>query len=104
MEKRYLSAMQYFYDAFELSDNTTAFGLNLLQCMIESGTPQYRQFSIAKLIELLSPMPMSDSNHARLQQLSEMVRVHARVLLPEEPEQAMASDEKTAVSQDASAD
>ena len=104
LEKRYLSAMQYFYDAFELSDNITAFGLNLLQCMIESGTPQYRQFSIAKLIELLSPMPMSDSNHARLQQLSELVRVHARVLLPEEPEQAMASDEKTAVSQDASAD
>lgn len=102
LEKRYLHAMQHFYDAFDLSDNTAAFGLNLLQCMIESGSPQYRQFSISKLMDMLSPMPMSDSNRGRLAQLADMVQVHAGVLLPEGLAASSENREDTAVSQDES--
>ncbi|GGW88250.1 response regulator [Alteromonas halophila] len=107
VDKHYVQAMQRFYDAFDLSDHTAAFGLNLLHCMIESGSPQYRQYSIRQLLDTIPHLPMSDSNRARLTQLTTTVNHHASVLLPPEasdettPETSMKDDQR--VSQDASA-
>jgi len=70
MENQYLPAMKNFYDALNLSPDTAAFGLNLLQCMIESDSAVYRKFTIRKLLSSIANMPLSDSNKNRLSQLA----------------------------------
>ena len=63
-------AMKHFYDAFTLSPQTAAFGLNLLQCMTESNTGVYRKYNINNLLESLATLPLNENNKARLEQLS----------------------------------
>ena len=61
--------MKHFYDAFQLSPDTAAFGLNLLQCMIEADTAVYRKFSVKQLLDKITSLPLNDVNKARLEQL-----------------------------------
>ncbi len=97
VDKDYLRAMQHFYDAFEISDNIPAFGLNLLHCMIESGSAVYRQYSVKRLLEKLSAMSMTNNNRHRLNQLTSTAQNNARTLYMDEPE-----TQSYRVSQDAS--
>lgn len=69
-EGLFSKAMKHFYDAFKLSPETAAFGLNLLQCMIEADTIVYRKFSIKHLVERITNLPLNDTNKARLAQLT----------------------------------
>jgi CheY-like chemotaxis protein len=69
VDKSYNKALKHFYDAFHLSPNTGAFGLNLLQCMIDSDTGVYRKFDVRQLLEKLSSMTLNEANQARLAQL-----------------------------------
>ncbi len=73
----YAQAMKHFYDAFQLSPATAAFGLNLLQCMIEADTAVYRRFNIHQLLDTLSELALSESNTARLAQLTLSVRANS---------------------------
>ena len=66
--------MKHFYDAFQLSPETAAFGLNLLQCMIEADTAVYRRYGIHKLLDTLSELPLSETNRGRLEQLTLLVQ------------------------------
>ena len=69
------AAMKHFYDAYHLSPETAAFGLNLLQSMIESDTRVYRKYDLDQLFETLHNDELSAPNKARLEQLSELARV-----------------------------
>ena len=69
IEGSFTSAMKHFYDAFHLSEETPAFGLNLLQCMIEADTGVYRKFNLKQLIDKISTMKLNETNKARLEQL-----------------------------------
>lgn len=77
LEKHYLPAMKYFYDAMTLSPNTPAFALNLLQCMVESDTPVYRKYEIRNLLRSISDMPLTESNKQRLTQLTVLIQANA---------------------------
>ncbi|VEL97119.1 CheY-like chemotaxis protein [Alteromonas sp. 76-1] len=81
MNKQYLPAMKHFYDALNLSPETAAFGLNLLQCMIESDTAVYRKYGIRKLLRVIADMSLSDSNHHRLTQLNLTAQANAEKLM-----------------------
>lgn len=83
-EKHYLSALKHFYDAFTLSPDTAAFGINLLQCLIESDTAVYRKYGIKKLIRVLSKMALTDNNKQRLTQLTVSAQAQAETLMPYE--------------------
>ncbi|NKX22509.1 response regulator, partial [Alteromonadaceae bacterium A_SAG2] len=50
--------------------DTAAFGLNLLQCMIESDTGVYRKFNVRQLLDKIMSLPLNDVNKARLEQLT----------------------------------
>lgn len=67
--KDYVRAMYYFYQAYQMSPHIHAFGLNLLQCMLESRHPAYRTYTVAFLLQRLSHNADSESNHKRLRQL-----------------------------------
>lgn len=69
-QKKYNQALKYFYDAFTLSISTAAFGLNLLQCMLESDTAVYRKYTVPYLLSTLSDMKLNLPNQRRLEQLS----------------------------------
>ncbi|MEW9796829.1 response regulator [Alteromonas sp. CYL-A6] len=84
--KDYINAMQRFYDAFDMADNTAAFGLNLLHCMVESLTPTYRRYTVFSLRDLLSQKPMSDNNRQRLNRLTQVINANADALTAEEPD------------------
>jgi len=68
-QKKYNQALKYFYDAFTLSISTAAFGLNLLQCMLESDTAVYRKYTVPYLLSTLSDMKLNLPNQRRLEQL-----------------------------------
>tara|TARA_B100001113_G_scaffold131445_2_gene107500 strand:- start:2882 stop:3820 length:939 start_codon:yes stop_codon:yes gene_type:complete len=70
IEGLFNKAMRHFYDAFQLSPDTAAFGLNLLQCMIESDTGVYRKFNVRQLLDKIMSLPLNDVNKARLEQLT----------------------------------
>ena len=76
IEGAYAQAMKHFYDAFQLSPTTAAFGLNLLQCMVEADTAVYRRFDIYKLLDAVSELSLSESNTARLAQLTVVVNAN----------------------------
>ena len=70
IEGMFNKAMKHFYDAFQLSPDTAAFGLNLLQCMIEADTGVYRKFNINVLLEKITSLPLNETNKTRLEQLT----------------------------------
>ncbi|QJR82553.1 response regulator [Alteromonas pelagimontana] len=69
VQKDYIKAMLCFYQAFTLVPGTSAFGLNLLQCMIESRHAAYRTFTVSTLVSQLTATDLSASNQQRLAQL-----------------------------------
>lgn len=70
VEKSFNKALKHFYDAFHLSPTTGAFGLNLLQCMIESDTGVYRKYDVRQLLDKLGEMTLNEANQSRLTQLT----------------------------------
>lgn len=75
-QKKYNQALKYFYDAFTLSISTAAFGLNLLQCMLESNTAVYRKYTVQRLLTTLSDMKLNIPNQRRLDQLSSVANAN----------------------------
>ncbi|MBD3584558.1 response regulator [Salinimonas sp. HHU 13199] len=72
LQKRYLKAMYYFYQAHTLLPGTAAFALNLLHCMTEAGIANYRTTSAQALFTQLTATTLSASNQNRLQKIEKM--------------------------------
>ena len=68
-------AMKHFYDAYQLSPETTAFGLNLLQSMIETDTGVYRRFNVHQLFDLINSDSLTEASQARLVQLQQLLNI-----------------------------
>lgn len=100
INKAYVQAMHCFYQAYTLVPFTAAFGLNLLQCMVESKTPLYRNTSIATMLSKLAQLSMNDINQSRLTQLRTEIELAPEVFFPpqEGPELITATEEKVAES------
>ncbi len=73
VQQQYLQAMYYFYQAYRLLPGTAAFGLNLLQCMVQANHPAYRTFTVVALLENMSEAALSGNNQQRLAQLRQKV-------------------------------
>ncbi len=63
-------AIQYFYDAYQLAPNTAAFGLNLLQSMVESNTAVFRDLTQHQLFSTIDNGGLSEANNTRLASLA----------------------------------
>lgn len=85
LKRHYQQAMPYFYDAYRLLPTIGAFALNLLQCMVESKTVQYKRFTIRRLLSELETKEMNPSNHSRFRQLQRQIESAAATLLPPDP-------------------
>ncbi|QCZ93553.1 response regulator [Salinimonas iocasae] len=72
LQKLYLKAMYYFYQAHILLPERAAFALNLLQCMTETDTADYRTVKAQTLFTRLTRTRLSTSNHTRLQKIRQM--------------------------------
>ncbi|WP_137167021.1 response regulator [Salinimonas lutimaris] len=72
-KKAYLKAMYYFYQAYELLPDTPAFGLNLLQCMVDSTHPAYRSWTVLSLLEKMQAATLSGNNQARLERIITLI-------------------------------
>ncbi len=77
----YVRAMYYFYQAYQMMPATAAFGLNLVQCMIESRHPSYRNYTVASLLEKLKTGGLNNSHRKRLQQLRKQAEADADYFL-----------------------
>ena len=77
VEKNFLGALKHFYDAFTLSADTAAFGLNLVQCMIEADTAVYRKFSVQSLLSCVAELELTQGNQQRLNQLTLLAQAAA---------------------------
>lgn len=75
-KKAYLKAMYYFYQAYELLPDTPAFGLNLLQCMVDASHPAYRSWTVLSLLEKMQAATLSGNNQARLKQIITQIDAH----------------------------
>lgn len=73
VEGAFNEALKYFYDAYQLAPDTAAFGLNLLQSMIESKTLNFRNFNQQKLFDTISQCELNDANKQRLARLEQML-------------------------------
>ena len=85
LKRRFAEAMPFFYDAHRLLPAIGAFTLNLLQCMVESQTVQYKRYTIRKLLAELESTQMNPTNRSRLTQLRKQVDDAADTLLPPDP-------------------
>ncbi|WP_414827544.1 response regulator [Alteromonas sp. H39] len=95
LKHRFQEAMPFFYDAYRLLPAIGAFALNLLQCMVESKTVQYRRYTIRRLLAELENKEMNATNRSRFRQLRQQVQDAADRLLPPDPELAAPPEEDT---------
>ncbi|QPG04322.1 response regulator [Salinimonas marina] len=71
VQREYTKAMYYFYQAYKLLPDTAAFGLNLLQCMLQAGQPAFRGVTLLALMASLTSTTLSASNRSRLLKLEQ---------------------------------
>ncbi len=71
VQQKYTKAVYYFYQAYKLLPDTAAFGLNLLQCMLQAGQPAFRGVTVLALIKTLAGASLSASNRNRLLKLEQ---------------------------------
>ncbi|BFT30278.1 hypothetical protein D210916BOD24_14540 [Alteromonas sp. D210916BOD_24] len=75
VEGAFNEAIKHFYDAYQLAPDTAAFGLNLLQSMIESNTAAFRNYNQEQLFDTISNSELTDANKHRLARLQQLLNV-----------------------------
>ncbi|RDV26031.1 response regulator [Alteromonas aestuariivivens] len=88
LEKALCQAMQSFYEAYELMPGVAAYGLNLLQSMVEDGRAVFRSCSCKTLLESLEKLAMNDSNRQRFRNLKNQILATPDVFMPTPPLEA----------------
>ena len=89
----YIRAMYYFYQAYQMQPSTAAFGLNLVQCMLESRHANYRSYTVPALLSKLDVGALNNSNRKRLHQLRTQAQAEASFFYAEQtPDNENAQD------------
>ena len=89
----YIRAMYYFYQAYQMQPSTAAFGLNLVQCMLESRHANYRSYPVPALLSKLDVGALNNSNRKRLHQLRTQAQAEASFFYAEQtPDNENAQD------------
>ncbi len=78
----YLAAMSLFYQACLLLPTVPAFTLNLLQCMVEAGKPQYKRFAVHQMLAELQGEALSEPNQQRLASVIQQVNSRGTLFAP----------------------
>lgn len=80
--KNYVKAMPLFFEAFDLMPQTAAFGLNLLNCLIDAKTHTYRTTTVAVLMNHLESLELQGSHLERFKQLHSQIMRATELFLP----------------------
>ncbi|MCU7554226.1 response regulator [Alteromonas sp. ASW11-19] len=81
----YLAAMDHFYQACLLLPSVPAFLLNLLQCMVEAGKPQYKRFAVHQMLADLQEESLSEPNQQRLNSVIQQINSRGSLFSPPSP-------------------
>lgn len=68
-DKNYLEAVEYFYQAYILFPKESAFGLNLLQSLVEAGLAEFSSIKTLGVFNELDKRDLSDANRNRLNEI-----------------------------------
>ncbi|GAA6186684.1 MULTISPECIES: response regulator [Alteromonadaceae] len=68
-QQRYQESVDYFYQAYLLFPKEAAFGLNLLQGLLESNLAEYKKAKTLRLFNELDKRELSNSNRKRLNEI-----------------------------------
>ncbi len=85
ISKDFVRAMYYFYQAFQMMPAMQAFGLNLLQCMLESRHHSYRNYTVATLLDKIDTGALNNANRQRLLRLRKVAEADAAYFLTATP-------------------
>lgn len=82
INRSYEPAMTNFYDAFKMWPQEPAYGLNLLNCMLDALKPVFKSMTVIKLINDLSESPLHGSNLQRFERLRAMALKDSDLFFP----------------------
>ncbi len=71
--KNFAEAVDYFYQAYILFPREPAFGLNLLQAMVEAKIPQHKDARTLRVFNELDKRDLNDANRQRLNEIGRKI-------------------------------
>ncbi|WJG10975.1 response regulator [Aliiglaciecola sp. LCG003] len=72
-QKRFEESVSYFYQAYILFPREAAFGLNLLQGLVESSLPEHKDAKTLRIFNELDKRELSESNRKRLNEIGKRI-------------------------------
>jgi CheY-like chemotaxis protein len=74
VKDKFDDALEYFYQAYSLFPGEAAFGLNLLQCMVEAQKAEHKNVRTLTLLQELQQQQLSEANDERLRGVANQVK------------------------------
>lgn len=84
-DHKYNEAVDYFYQAYILFPKEPAFGLNLLQSMVEAKLPRHKNIKTLRVFNELDQRELSDGNRDRLNNIAEKIEAERDLFIVSEP-------------------
>ncbi|MCV2885233.1 response regulator [Aestuariibacter sp. AA17] len=78
-------SIDYFYQAYILFPEEPAFGLNLLQSLVEGKIPKHKEARTLRLFNDLSKRELSTGNKKRIEELGDKIEQHRDMFIVVEP-------------------
>lgn len=82
---QYDDAIDYFYQAYILFPKEAAFGLNLLQSMVEAKRPRHKNAKTLRIYNELDERELSTGNRQRLQEIGRKINLNRDMYVDAEP-------------------
>jgi DNA-binding response OmpR family regulator/gamma-glutamylcyclotransferase (GGCT)/AIG2-like uncharacterized protein YtfP len=86
-QQRYQESVDYFYQAYILFPKEAAFGLNLLQALIESNLAEHKDAKTLRIFNELDKRELSDSNRKRLTEIGKRISANKDTFIIEGSEE-----------------
>ncbi len=81
----YDEAVDYFYQAYILFPKEPAFGLNLLQSLVEAKLPKHKNIKTLRVFNELDQRELSDGNRDRLNNIAQKIEMERDLFIVSEP-------------------
>ena len=86
-QQQYQESVDYFYQAYLLFPKEAAFGLNLLQALLESNLAEYKKAKTLRLFNELDKRELSNDNRKRLNDIGRRISANKEQFIIEGEEQ-----------------
>jgi len=95
-DKKYLEAVEYFFQAYILFPKESAFGLNLLQSLVEAELAEFSTIKTLRVFNELEKRDLSNSNRKRLNEIGRKISIDKdRFIVTDEAQNKNFSLDKT---------